>query len=59
MTKEERKEYNKLYYINNKETIIKQTQQYYTNLQPLFKTTEIAKSLGYINEMGNRNKSDN
>ena len=29
MTKEERKEYNKLYYLNNKETIIKQTQQYY------------------------------
>lgn len=31
---------------------------HYTNLQPLFKTTEIAKSLGY-NEIGNRNKSDN
>lgn len=31
----------------------------YTNLQPLFKTTEIAKSLGYINIIGNRNKSIN
>jgi hypothetical protein len=45
MTKEERKEYNKLYYLNNKETIIKQTQQY-------------AESLGYNNEIGNRNKSN-
>lgn len=30
---------------------------HYTNLQPLFKTTQIAQSLGYINEVGNRNKS--
>jgi hypothetical protein len=29
---------------------------HHTNLQPLFKTTEIAKSFGYINEIGNRNK---
>lgn len=28
----------------------------FLNLQPLFKTTEIAESLGYIDEMGNRNK---
>ena len=28
----------------------------YTNVQPLFKTTAIAESLGYENEMGNRNK---
>jgi hypothetical protein len=28
----------------------------YTNLQPLFKTSEIAKSLGYIDIIGNRNK---
>jgi len=42
-------------------TNIEQQKQcfHYTNLQPLFKTTEIAKSLGHINEMGNRNKSDN
>jgi hypothetical protein len=32
---------------------------HYTNLQPLFKTTQIAQSLGYINEIGNRNKSSN
>jgi hypothetical protein len=32
---------------------------HYTNMQPLFKTTKIAKSLGYGDEMGNRNKSDN
>jgi hypothetical protein len=32
---------------------------YHLNLQPLFKTTEIAKSFGYINEIGNRNKSSN
>jgi hypothetical protein len=32
---------------------------YYTNLQPLFKTTQIAQSLGYVNEIGNRNKSSN
>ncbi len=32
---------------------------HYTNMQPLFKTTEIAESFGYINEIGNRNKSDN
>jgi hypothetical protein len=30
---------------------------HYTNLQPLFKTTEIAKSFGYIDQTGNRNKS--
>lgn len=29
---------------------------HYTNLQPLFKTTKIAESLGYINQIGNRNK---
>lgn len=32
---------------------------HYTNLQPLFKTTEIAESLGYKNKIGNRNKSSN
>jgi hypothetical protein len=32
---------------------------HYTNLQPLFKTTQIAQSLGYTNEIGNRNKSSN
>jgi hypothetical protein len=39
-------------------TNIEQQKQcfHYTNLQPLFKTTEIAKSFGYIGEMGNRNK---
>lgn len=31
---------------------------HYTNLQPLFKTTEIAESYGYKNEIGNRNKYD-
>jgi hypothetical protein len=30
----------------------------YTNLQPLFKTSDMAKSLGYIHEIGNRNKSN-
>jgi hypothetical protein len=29
---------------------------HYTNTQPLFKTTEIAESFGYKNEIGNRNK---
>jgi hypothetical protein len=29
---------------------------HYTNLQPLFKTTEIAESFGYIDQIGNRNK---
>lgn len=29
---------------------------HYTNLQPLFKTTKIAESLGYENYIGNRNK---
>ncbi len=32
---------------------------HYTNLQPLFKTTEIAKSFGYVDQTGNRNKSKN
>ena len=32
---------------------------HYTNHQPLFKTTEIAKSFGYINQIGNRNKYKN
>lgn len=31
---------------------------HYTNIQPLFKTSDLAKSLGYINEIGNRNKSN-
>ncbi len=29
---------------------------HYTNLQPLFKTSDIAKSFGYIHHIGNRNK---
>jgi hypothetical protein len=41
-------------------TNIEQQKQcfHYTNLQPLFKTNELAESLGYINELGNRNKKD-
>lgn len=31
---------------------------HYTNLQPLFKTTEMAKNHGYTNQIGNRNKSN-
>jgi len=31
---------------------------HFTNLQPLFKTTEIAESFGYFDEIGNRNKGD-
>lgn len=31
---------------------------HYSNIQPLFKTTEIAKNLGYMNEIGNRDKGD-
>lgn len=31
----------------------------YKNLQPLFKTTQIAEDLGYKNEVGNRNKGKN
>lgn len=31
---------------------------HYTNFQPLFKTTSIAESFGYKNEIGNRNKSN-
>lgn len=31
---------------------------HYTNLQPLFKTSELAEFFGYINEIGNRNKSN-
>lgn len=31
---------------------------HYTNMQPLFKTTEIAKNFGYTDEIGNREKSD-
>ena len=40
-------------------TDIKQQKQcfHYTNLQPLFKTTEIAKSFGYNDQIGNRNKN--
>jgi len=30
----------------------------YKNLQPLFKTTEIAESFGYTDQIGNRNKSN-
>jgi len=30
----------------------------YVNLQPLFKTTKIAESFGYTNQIGNRNKSN-
>lgn len=31
---------------------------HYNNVQPLFKTTEIAESFGYSNEIGNREKSN-
>lgn len=31
---------------------------HYTNTQPLFKTTKIAKSFGYMNYIGNREKKD-
>jgi hypothetical protein len=31
---------------------------HFSNLQPLFKTTQIAESFGYKDEIGNRNKSD-
>ena len=30
---------------------------HYTNTQPLFKTTKIAESFGYVNYVGNRDKS--
>jgi hypothetical protein len=42
-------------------TDIEQQKQcfHYTNLQPLFKTTDIAIDFGYLNEIGNRNKSKN
>jgi hypothetical protein len=30
---------------------------HYTNMQPLFKTTKIAESFGYLDQIGNRNKS--
>lgn len=41
-------------------TDIEQQKQcfHYTNLQPLFKTSGVAKQLGYIHEIGNRNKSN-
>jgi hypothetical protein len=41
-------------------TDIEQQKQcfHYTNLQPLFKTTEIANIFGYKDEIGNRNKSN-
>jgi transposase-like protein len=41
-------------------TNIEQQKQcfHYTNLQPLFKTSGIAKKFNYINEIGNRNKSN-
>ena len=32
---------------------------HYTNHQPLFKTTEIAESFGYTDQIGNRNKGKN
>jgi hypothetical protein len=39
-------------------TILDEQQKcfHYTNLRPIFKTTEIAENLGYFNEIGNRNK---
>ena len=41
-------------------TDIEQQKQcfHYTNLQPLFKTSGVAKNLGYLYEIGNRNKSN-
>lgn len=41
-------------------TNLKQQQKcfHYTNMQPLFKTTQIAESFGYKNYIGNRNKSN-
>ena len=31
---------------------------HYTNIQPLFKTTELEENFGYLNQIGNRNKSN-
>lgn len=41
-------------------TILKEQQKcfHYSNLQPLFKTTKIAESFGYLEYIGNRNKGD-
>lgn len=41
-------------------TILENQQKcfHYTNMKPLFKTTEIAKSFGYTDQTGNRNKRD-
>jgi hypothetical protein len=41
-------------------TDIKQQKEcfHYTNIQPLFKTTEIAENFGYTDQIGNRNKSN-
>lgn len=58
--------YGKIWEIDHKKqcilfdlTYIEQQKQcfHYTNLRPLFKTTEIAQSLGYLYEIGNRNRN--
>ena len=40
-------------------TILEQQQEcfHYMNLQPLFKTTKIARSFGYYDIIGNKNKN--
>jgi hypothetical protein len=42
-------------------TILEEQQKcfHYTNLQPLFSTTEIAESFGYVDQIGNKNKGKN
>jgi len=41
-------------------TILEEQQKcfHYTNMKPIFKTTEIAVSYGYLDQIGNRNKRD-
>lgn len=50
--------YGTIWEIDHKYPISKGGSFHYTNTQPLFVTTKIAESLGYVGYMGNRNKGN-
>lgn len=52
------KNHGNIWEIDHIHPLSKEGSFHYSNLQPLFKTTEIAESFGYVGYTGNRNKSN-
>ena len=50
--------YGKIWEVDHIKPLSKGGSFHYTNTQPLFKTTKIAESFGYVGYIGNKNKSN-